>query len=374
MRFCIIMYINLERIIKMKPKVAIVLPYFGSGGAENMVSRIAAHLNLNKVEAEVICVYGQPQNNPLEQAVIENGIPIKFIGKGKGFSGDAIFKLWKELSAFEPSVVHTHLSTCVYCAPWVLMHKAKMLHTIHNTPRFELIKPKQKVMALMYKLNKAIPVAISHEIKSMIIQYYDLKSAPELIYNPVDVARFDIPKKIHEGIRVVTVGRISSQKNQKLLIDAVQNVTKTHSEVSLTILGDGPLRKEIEEYIQKENLENSVSLKGNVSNVEEYFAESDIFVLSSAYEGLPLVVLEAMAASLPIVSTDVGGVKDVVTDNGILVEPGNKDDLAQAILKLVENRQYSKKLGNKSFFYVQQYDSNKIANQYIELYQKYSHK
>jgi len=356
----------------MKPKVAIVLPYFGSGGAENMVSRLAAHLDLCQVEAEVICVYGQPQNNPLEQAVIENGVPIKFIGKDKGFSAAALRKLWQELSAFKPSVVHTHLSACVYCAPWVITHKAIMLHTIHNTPKYELIKPKQKVMALMYKVKKSVPVAISHEIQSMMVDYYHLKTEPELVYNPVDVGRFDLPKRAHDGVRIVTVGRLAPQKNQKLLIDAIKGVIQDHPEVSLTILGDGPQREEIEEHIEQEALEPVVTLLGNVPNVEDYFAESDIFALSSDYEGLPLVVLEAMAASLPVVSTDVGGVKDIVTDNGILVEPGNKDELINAINKMIHNENLRKKFAAKSRENVSQYDSAIIANQYAELYCRYS--
>lgn len=356
----------------MKPKVAIVLPYFGSGGAENMVSRLAAHLDLSKVDAEVICVYGQPQNNPLEKAVIENGVPLKFIGKGKGFSGGALLKLWVELSAFKPSIVHTHLSACVYCAPWVLMHKVKMLHTIHNTPKFELIKPKQKVMAVMYKLNKAVSVAISHEIQSMMVDYYHLKKEPELVYNPVDVQRFALPKRQHDEIKIITVGRISPQKNQRLLIEAIKELNKEYPEVSLTILGDGPQRAEIEDYIKTEALDDVVQLKGNVSNVEEYFAESDIFALSSAYEGLPLVLLEAMAASLPIVSTDVGGVKDIVTDNGILVEPGNRDALVEAIKRLIDNKKAREELELRSYENVQKFDSSIIANQYISIYEKYS--
>ena len=65
----------------MKPRVAIVLPYFGSGGAENMVSRLASHLDLSRVEAEVICLYGQPLQNRLEKAVTSHGVSIKYIGK-----------------------------------------------------------------------------------------------------------------------------------------------------------------------------------------------------------------------------------------------------------------------------------------------------
>ena len=337
-----------------------------------MVSRLASHLDLSRIDAEVICLYGQPLQNRLEKAVTSHGVSIKYIGKGKGFSAGALYRLWKELSGFKPSVVHTHLSACVYCAPWIMMHKARMLHTIHNTPEFELIKPKKKVMDLLYKLKKAVPVAISHEIQTMMVDYYGLRAEPELVYNPVDVARFNVPKEIHRGINIVTVGRLSKQKNQRLLIEAVSKVAEVHRDVALNILGDGPLRDDLEAYIKENSLEDIVHIMGNVSNVEDYLAEADIFALSSAYEGLPLVILEAMAAGLPIVSTDVGGIRDIVTDNGILIESGNKDMLVEALMKIIDDETLRIKMGEISRRDVVRFDSHVIANQYIELYYKYN--
>lgn len=356
----------------MKPRVAIVLPYFGSGGAENMVSRFAANLDLSRVEAEVICIYGQPLHNKLEEAVTRHGVPIKYIGKGKGFSAGAMRRLWSELSDFKATVVHTHLSACVYCAPWVLVHKIKMLHTIHSTPTYELIKPKQKVMYLMYKLGKAIPIAISNEIQSMTKNYYQLSENVELVYNPVDVEKYRIPHKQHNGICIINVGRLSKAKNQRLLIDAIEKIVTIGRNVKLIILGDGPLRNDLEAYVKKQSLEQVIHLMGNVDNAEEYYAQADIFALSSEYEGLPLVILEAMAAGLPIVSTDVGGIRDIVADNGILIESGNKDMLVEALMKIIDDETLRIKMGEISRRDVVRFDSHVIANQYIELYYKYN--
>ena len=337
-----------------------------------MVSRLAAHLDLSRIDAEVICLYGQPLQNRLEEAVTGHGVPIKYLGKGRGFSAGALYRLWKELSAFKPSVVHTHLSACVYCAPWALTHHVKMLHTIHSMPEFELIKPKQAVMALMYQLNQAVPVAISHEIQRMTAAYYRLSAEPELVYNPVDVERFDVPKKAHRGIQIVTAGRLSKPKNQRLLMEAVRKAAGPQRDVTLNILGGGPLREELEAYIKDNVLEDIVHLWGHVDHVEDYFAQADLFALSSTYEGLPLAVLEAMAAGLPIVSTDVGGVRDIVTDNGILVDPGNLNALVQAICTLSDRKDIREAMGKNSRQHVQQFDSAAIAKQYIELYGKYS--
>lgn len=362
----------MEEQVYMRKKVAIVLPYFALGGAETMVSRLASNINLDKIDVEVICIYGNPQNNRLENTVLNSGVKIKYIGKSKGFSLSAVYKLWKELSAYKPNVVHTHLSACVYCVPWILVHKEKMLHTIHNMPKYELITPKRKIMSFMYKIGKAIPVAISKEIQSMMTEEYKLKNKAELIYNPVDVDKFYKDNENHEEICLITAGRLSKQKNQKLLIDAIKPLCQEYQNLSLRILGDGPLRDELENYVQSNGLDNVIHFEGNVDNIEGYFSKSDIFVLSSSYEGLPLVILEAMAAQLPIISTNVGGIKDIVTDNGFLVETENKEELVKALRELIENKSLREKLGNNSLKNVQSYDSRVIADQYIELYMKYS--
>ena len=356
----------------MKPRVAIVLPYFGSGGAENMVSRLASNIDLSKIDVEVICIYGKPMNNRLEEAVAEHGVSIKYIGKDKGFSLCALKRLNRELSDFNPDIIHTHLSACVYCSPWVLFHKATMLHTIHNTPQFELIKPKIAVMRVMYKLGKAVPVAISNEIQNMVSSFYNLKRPAELVYNPVDVAKYHVPKQMHDEIVLVTVGRLSVQKNQLRLIKVFERLSTKYSKLVLIILGDGPLRGKIERHIKDHDLDKRILLMGNVDNVEEYFAGADIFVLSSDYEGLPLVVLEAMAGELPIVSTDVGGIKDIVSENGILVPVDDENAFEDALDMLISNSELRHKMGRKSLSAIAKYDSAVIARVYVELYIKYT--
>ena len=356
----------------MKNRVAIVLPYFALGGAETMVSRLASNINLDKIDVEVICIYGNPQNNRLENSILNSEVKIKYIGKSKGFSLSAVYKLWKELSSYHPTVVHTHLSACVYCTPWVLGHNVKMLHTIHSTPKFELIKPKKKIMSIMYRIGKAIPVAISKEIQDMMTEEYKLRSEAELIYNPVDLDKFYKNNEKHKGICLVTAGRLSKEKNQKMLVDAIKVLCQKYENLSLTILGDGPLKNELENYVEDKGLSDIIHLEGNVANVEEYFSKSDIFVLSSSYEGLPLVILEAMAAKLPIVSTDVGGIKDIVTNNGLLVESENTDALVNVLEKVIEDKDLREELGNNSFENVQVFDSSIIADQYVQLYNKYS--
>ena len=338
-----------------------------------MVSRLASHLDLDAVDAEVICIFGEARNNALEKAITDHGVPIRYVRKGKGFSAAALKRLFRELNRFDPDVVHTHLSACVYCAPWAVVKGRKMLHTIHNMPVHELIRPKRAVMRMMYMIGCGIPVAISGEIQKLTRQFYRLRRDPELVYNPVDVKRFAVFGKAEKSsFTVLSVGRLSAQKNQQLLIRAFAQLHKKNPDTELFILGDGPLQQDLEALIAREELEGCIHLEGNVTNTEDYYAKADVFALSSAYEGLPLVVLEAMAASLPIVSTDVGGVRDLVKGNGMLTAAGNCDQLAEALIYLAEHGPEREAMGKRSFEEVQQYDSAVIAGRYAELYRKYA--
>ena len=248
-----------------------------------------------------------------------------------------------------------------------------MLHTVHNMPAFELIMPKKVVMAAMYRCGKAIPVAISHEIQALTQSYYHLKTTPELVYNPVDVSRYSkLEKKKRKNFTFVNVGRLYEAKNQILLVKAFEKILEDQSDTDLFILGDGPLKEELETYLKEHKLTQHIFMEGNVENVEQYLAEADAFVLSSNYEGLPLVILEAMASGLPIVSTDVGGVKDVVTDNGLLVEPHSIEKLASAMMQIKANAEMRKDFSERSKRNVMQFDSSIIAQEYIALYEKYA--
>lgn len=358
---------------KLRTKVAIVLPYFGEAGAETMVSRIASHMDLARIDLEVICIYGEPLNNRLEKAVLDHGVPIKYIGKGLGFSLKATQKLWQELSRFKPDVVHTHLSAGVYVAPWILCHKVKQLHTLHTMPIYEFGKIKTLVMRGAYFLGKAVPVGISKEIKRMTDEFYVLKHETELIYNPVDVSRYaHAYHKTTSTFTIINVGRLSTEKNQRMLIDVVSELTSEGENIKLEILGDGPLREELEMSIHNKGLDHRIILHGKVPNVEDYLGQADAFVLSSIYEGLPLVILEAMAAGLPVITTNVGGIKDIVQDNGILVEAGNVEAFKKAVKDLLHDTNMRIIMGHRSEQIVERFDSHEIANQYMKLYQKYS--
>ena len=166
-----------------------------------------------------------------------------------------------------------------------------------------------------------------------------------VIHNAVDVAAAPRSRHDRPAPRLIAVGRLKAPKDFLTLIRALTALPDVPFEV--LIVGDGPDREDLETEIRGLGLESRVRLAGERSDVAELLAGSDVFVLSSRSEGLPVSVLEAMAAELPVVASDVGGVSELVVDGetGMLVPPDNETALAAALGRLVENRELRKTLG-----------------------------
>src|SRR5947208_11558808 len=164
------------------------------------------------------------------------------------------------------------------------------------------------------------------------------------IYNPVDVARVREEARSGErpyggpGPHVVAAGRLGAQKGFDLLLDAFARVRADGLGATLTILGDGPDREVLAARTHRLGLGDAVRFAGFQPHPYRYFAAADVFVLSSRYEGLPNVVLDALAAGCPVVAYACSdGLREVVRDgvNGLLVPPGDRDALARALGRLL---------------------------------------
>jgi glycosyltransferase involved in cell wall biosynthesis len=170
---------------------------------------------------------------------------------------------------------------------------------------------------------------------------------PEIIPMGVDIARFRpaAPSDLLQpGPRILSVGRLAAKKGLHHLIDALAQVAPALPEARLTIVGDGPIRAELEAQVTRLGLTGRVRFLGMIPNEDlpAHFNEADLFVVPSIIdqtgdrEGLPVSILEAAASGVPVVATDVGGISDFVEDGvtGVLVAPGDATALAQAILRM----------------------------------------
>jgi len=175
-----------------------------------------------------------------------------------------------------------------------------------------------------------------------------------------------------EKIRVVYVGRVSASKGVFVLLQAAIKLTEKYGDqISFLFAGDGPDRAALQDAVEREKLTN-VTLLGHVHNVRELLVNSDIFVLPSFYEGLPVSLMEAMACAVPVVTSRVGDVLDLVKHayNGVLVPPRDVDSLILAIEELVENSDFRKNLAKNGYETIKKnYNIEKIAKQLRGIYE-----
>ena len=222
---------------------------------------------------------------------------------------------------------------------------------------------------LPWKFKKIISAMIFNEAGAVIALTDDMKNELKknckkdiiVIPNGIDPEKFEgFPKQIirdkfkiqfKEKI-IVFVGGLRPVKGVKYLIEAFSIINQKNSDVKLFLVGDGLERRKLEDAVKKADLEKKVNFIGQVENNEipKYMSISDIFVLPSLSEGLPVVILEAMACGLPIVATKAGGMPEVVKDgeNGFLVEPKKPEQIAEKVLLLLRDDELREKISNNN--------------------------
>jgi len=202
---------------------------------------------------------------------------------------------------------------------------------------------------------------------------------PKLFQPPSDAERRLGRQSLHtefgfsaDDFVLVTVGRLDKQKNPLLLIDAFRQLHRSMPDVRLLMVGDGVLRGQIEERLRRFELESVVKLCGvrRAPDISRYLQSADTFVLSSAYEGMPMCVLEALGSGLPVVTTDVGEVARAVTSsvNGEIVAEHDANALANAIMHCREN--IARYRGDPCLSAVQQFTPEKVLAPIYENYRR----
>lgn len=230
----------------------------------------------------------------------------------------------------------------------------KLIHVEHNTEKYTPFR-----RYLTQKLDKYTDkyICVSKGVANHLMKQGIDKSKVEVIYNGIDIDSFDLPKEKQDVFNVGMVARFSKQKDQMTLIQAVEYLVKEKQEnINLVLMGIGKTRKKCEEYIIKHNLNNNIKIIEG--NIKELITKLDVFVLATHYEGFGLVLCEAMAAKVPVISTSVVGVKDEVIfnhKNGLLVNDSDKIDLVDKILQIKNNQELKNELVKNADIFVKKY-------------------
>lgn len=167
-----------------------------------------------------------------------------------------------------------------------------------------------------------------------------------------------------------TIGRLVEQKGQKYLLMAAQKIIELYPNTRFIIVGDGPLRNDLEAISIELGIDQWVLFLGGRSDIKELLQCFDIFVLPSLWEGLPISLLESMASNVPVITTNIPGCTDVIENgkSGILVPPKDFLSLSQAIIHLLGSKTLRKTLSENAYHVVQNFSIKYIADKYYQLY------
>ena len=195
-----------------------------------------------------------------------------------------------------------------------------------------------------------------------------------IIPNGIDTEKFHPAEIQHPGkpMKLLTVSRLIERKRIDLLIKAVSMAKNAGLDVCLNIAGEGNLGGELRKLSQELNVSESIFFLGRIPSekMPQIYRENDVFVMSSAHEGMSNAMLEAMASGLPVITTQCEGVEELITDNGIVTERADAESFAEALKTLAQNDKSYKKMCTASRTQAEKLGWNTVARQYLDCYNK----
>lgn len=298
-----------------------------------------------------------PPESPLAERARATGLKVFPIEMRGEWDLLAVCKLGKIIRKNSIKIVHLHSSHAH--ALGLLAAKSGGNCKVILSRRVDFPIKKNLLSRLKY-LNVDRIIAISERVKRVLVADGLSEEKIDVVYSGIDIDRFQNVKGDHliselalntHKLRIGNIAALAWHKDHKTLIEAARVVVDEFPQVIFLIAGEGPLRREIETLIKKFNLQENVKLLGFRQDIPEVLSILDLFVLSSSWEGLGTSLLDAFASRVPVVSTNVGGIPEIVKDgvNGILVPPGNPDALAGAIISLLKNRDLAGRIAEQGF-------------------------
>ncbi len=336
-----------------KPRIVHVLHRLDTGGMERVLVMLINHTH-DRYRHAVICLEGF---SAFREQIEPADVPCMVLNKKPGKDWSCYYRLWKALRNLKPDLVQTYNIGALDVAPIAKLAGARgVVHAEHGRSAADPHGESRKYRILRRWLLPFIDryLVVSRDIQKWLIEKIGIDSSRvAYIPNGVDVARF-APTQNRKETRALlgsfappgtlligTVGRLDAVKDQAGLVSAFHNLCESlpgkRERLRLVMIGEGPQRPVLEEQITRLGLAAQVYLPGNRNDVPALLAEFDIFALSSIAEGMPVTLLEAMAAWLPVVATAVGGVGEVVSSGvtGALAPTGNPQALAKALADYV---------------------------------------
>jgi glycosyltransferase involved in cell wall biosynthesis len=370
-------------------RVLHVIPNIERGGAERVMLALARHTVRAGHEVRIV-VLGWKNEYPEET----RDFPVDLLHFPNSYRNPwAVLRTIKALrriiTSWQPDIVHSHLWPAARMTGWAL-GSSSIPHIVHVHDTMSWLYGRSfrdRSMRLLTKHALQGRVAAYIAVAEAVADYTQrafpwIKAPMPVVYNCVDESSFGKLIKLN-NMRAIgdqveicfgTASRIVPNKGHADLLSAFAKVRAKIPQSRLLIAGDGGYRPDCERLAATLGLSNNVTFLGalNTGAMADFYHTLDVFVLAStSLEGLPLVILEAAAAALPIITTDVGGSKEAIRDGqeGLVVPPGDVDRLADAMIRLASDKELRKRLGAAARQRVlSEFTAERMTHRVLEIY------
>jgi glycosyltransferase involved in cell wall biosynthesis len=340
-----------------RKKVVHVVEDLGIGGLERVIASIVLGLDTTRYDLEVWCLV---RGGEIAEELADKGIRVTILGMKSYHRPFQIVALARLLRKSRADIIHAHgyfgstfgrLAAIAARTPLIIAH----VHTTYYGFKVRHLLIERSLSLFTDKI-----VCVSRAVRRFVVEVEGIsEKKASLIYNGVgeaDLFEADQDRSItreslgigDEDMVVITVASLAPHKGHTVLLHAARVVLERHGNLRFVIVGDGPLRQELESHVQEMRLSLKVAFTGQRKDVAPLLRLADLFVLpSTEREGLGIALIEAMAEGLPVVGTRLGGIPEVIDEgvNGLLVAPGNSHELAAALEGLIMDRARRQEMG-----------------------------
>ncbi len=362
-------------------KILFVLDCLKGGGAQRFTVNLLKHINKEEFTIDLVLVKAEGEFLELLPVDINvhnlNSSSAKF----------AVIKLVKTIKKINPDLIFstlTYINILTYFAVKILKSTVPVIMRSSNLESVNLKKESNLTKIFIRKAyNYAEKVVVlTKAMKNDFIENFKIPAEKvEVIPNMVDIEYVHSKKseiiedsffmEEKDSPVITAVGNLSSQKGYEYLIKAFAELRKNRV-ARLVIIGEGVLRKELEQLSCKLGVRNDVYIPGFKNNPFKYIGASDIFIMPSLWEGFPNVLIESMACSVPVVVADCPGIAEIITNglNGVIVSRGSEKEILSAIEMLLNDAELRRDLAEVGVERTNDFAADKITHRYEELIKK----
>lgn len=374
-----------------KIRILFLITDLGKGGAERSITDLC--LEFKKIN-DIECIIGSLlPNNDFRDATEELNVVFLDYKSNSLFKKSYTPEYHKLIEGFKPHIIHSNR----FLAEFLTLEKLdpEIVYVCHGRDNMIqlanlslrsffskrlLLNYFEKIQLVRRKYPKVTTWFVANSshtetyFRNVLPKY--LNSKITVIHNGVNYEKFHNPSNrrifINRKIKILNVGSFQEKKNQLFLIDIAHELNRMDIDFEMNLLGEGALRKAVEERVDREKLNHRIFFRGKSDRVEEWMKESDIYLHTAWYEPFGIVFLEAMASGLPVVTLDGKGNRDLIIDNhnGFLIESQDPTVFAKRIHKLIHDPDFYSSISLNAKVFSKKFNMREKAEEYLKFYKK----